>query len=138
MLQRGLSLLLSATLVACPFFCTLQITVAKAAGTNLHTCCDCCAAAHAANQPAPSHGSNHRPSNSGKSCQCICGGAVNQLSAPVDFGLDINWLMVLPAESQCISSKFDPASPVSIDRLQPDDGTNLGRSMRCLFNSFLC
>jgi len=138
MLQKGLSLLLSATLVACPFVCSLNGVVAKVTGNTTHTCCGCCSTAHA---PLGSHapdGSNHRTPSPGKSCQCICGGAVSQLSATFHVDLDASFPIALPSEIKSPASECELANHVSIAQLQPDDGTNLGRAMRCIFMSFLC
>src|SRR4051812_27255020 len=90
MIRRGLSLLLSLTLVACPFLCTLNGTAAKGGGTVSHTCCDCCSAAHSPKHDSHPGGSNQGLPSSGKSGQCICGGATCDLSAPCT-GLDTSW-----------------------------------------------
>ena len=54
------------------------------------------------------------------------------------MGIDMNVWAVLPTEIMAIPSAHDAAEHFSICQLQPDDGHNLGRTIRCLFSSYLC
>src|SRR6185295_5082784 len=96
MLRRSLSLVLAATIATCPFFCRLNGAIAKAAGKSPHPCCDCCHSDHSSGQTQRSDGSDRCPPNSGKSCQCICGGAISELGNAVDIALDVSMWSILP------------------------------------------
>lgn len=136
MLRRSLSVVLAATIGACPFVCTLSGAIAMVDGKVSHTCCDC-QAQHSTDKSQPSD-SDRCPPNSGKCCQCICGGAVSELGSVADIGKDVSWWTILPIDSVLVPSASDTAERVFVAQLQPDDGSNVGRSMRCLFMSFLC
>ncbi len=139
MLRRSLSLLLVATIFACPFFCSLSAAIARSSnGGDTPVCCGCFHPQNSADQGQHSNRSKHCPPNSGKCCQCICGGAVSELAGTQDFSVDTSWWTILPIANALLPTVCETQNHVSIAQLQPDDGLNLGRSMRCLFMSFLC
>jgi hypothetical protein len=137
MLRHTLSLLLVASIAACPFVCTLSGGPAKAAGKASHGCCDCC---HDEQSPEPMTpgDSQQCPTKSHTCCQCICGGAVFEVDGTPDCGVDTSLWATLPGEGVQMVTAAVAAEHWSIDQLQPDDGANVGRAMRCLLMSFLC
>lgn len=138
MFRRLLSLMLVATIAACPFFCTLNGATAKVSGEKPHPCCDCCHANHSPEQSQHPDGSKSCPPISGKACQCICGGAISEVRAAPDDCIDLNVWAILPIETYAVSRAPETTQLLSISQLQPDDGHNLGRTMRCLLCSFVC
>jgi hypothetical protein len=139
MLKQSLSILLAATIVTCPVVCRAggaccadeQATHEKA----------CCAACHDTDSSGPANheqgrGDQQSPAPNDR-CQCICGGAVFQLTTP-DLNLGAGeWVSTLVAE------QFQAA--ISVPQLDsvngspsPDDAMNLGRAMRCRIMSLLC
>jgi hypothetical protein len=60
------------------------------------------------------------------------------MSGAPAVGLDTSWWTALPVQKVATPSAAEAASCLSISQLQPDDGSNVGRAMRCLFMSFLC
>jgi hypothetical protein len=137
MLRRALSLLLVASIASCPFICNLNGALAKVTGGVPHTCCDCCHDEHPAKSECPDH-SDHSPLKQGKCCQCICGGAISDAGSASLVTLDLSAWTFLPEQSAPALTAIHSPKPLSIAQLQPDDGANLGRTMRCLFMSFLC
>src|SRR5262245_31824889 len=120
MVRRLLSLVLAATIVSCPYRCMLTSATAKATGQKHHSCCDCC---HENEQSGPAQKSdtpNNCPTKSGKTCQCICGGAVSDAGSPPDIGLDTSVWTDLPAEFRVAPSAVESAYCISISQLQPD------------------
>jgi hypothetical protein len=55
-----------------------------------------------------------------------------------DCGVDTSLWAPLPIECVQLATAAAAAEHWTIDQLQPDDGSNVGRAMRCLFLSFLC
>ena len=137
MLRHALSLLLVASITSCPFVCNLNGALAKAAGGTPHACCDCCHDEHPAKSECPD-GSDHSPLKPTKCCQCICGGAISDIGNAPLVALDWSAWAFLPMDSAPACSAIHVPKVPSVAELQPDDGANLGRTMRCLFMSFLC
>jgi hypothetical protein len=138
MVRRLLSLVLAATIVACPFCCMVGSATAKAAGEKHRPCCECC---HDDRPPAPEQKSDEPgdcPTKSGTACQCICGGAVSDAGIPPDVGVDRSVWADLPADGLAALSVAEANLCITTAQLQPDDGHNLGRIMRCLFSTYLC
>jgi hypothetical protein len=111
--------------------------LAKAVGGAAHSCCDCCHRGSADGARLP-NGSDHCPPKPGKACQCICGGAISDAGVAHLASFDWSLWTYLPAEFLPAVSAFLAADQVSVAQLQPDDGNNLGRNMRCLFMSLIC
>jgi hypothetical protein len=135
MLKRLLSLTLIAALLECPFICGLA-PVVRAQEQGAARCCGCCH--HEESIPADQGSAPADPSQGGNAvCQCICNGAVIEHAAVLYLGIALDcWTPVAAPTS------FVPSSSGQIRLLQavsqPDDGTNPGRAMRCLFSTYLC
>jgi hypothetical protein len=136
-MNRVLSLYLAATIFFCPLNCRFKQCKADAAeGTA--PICSCCHGGHSqGTTPKTPSAPQPRPSDSGGSCQCICGGAVvDHVSANV-ANLDTSWWLPVAIISSC---EFH--SNETFDRFRrapwPDDGTNTGRSLCCLYSMLLC
>jgi hypothetical protein len=133
MFRRFLSLTLIVALFQCPLICGLAPAVCAEEQEVTHPCA-CC---HHRNESVPAQQAP-TPTDSGNAlCQCICNGAVVEHAIICDLGIDLScWLpvtdiapAVAPSDAQL--SIFQAAS-------QPDDGTNPGRTMRCLYMTYLC
>jgi hypothetical protein len=137
MVRGALSLFLAATIATCPFFCTLNGMVAKAVGKSSHACPYCCHSDPSPKQSQPAAPDDSR-SKSRECCQCICGGAVSGAGSTVAAEFDTSIWSALPVELVLPQTEAHCPTHFAISQLQPDDGANLGRAMRCLFMSFLC
>ncbi len=137
-MKSAISLLLVASVFACPLICHVGHAASRANGKSVAGCC-----CHGATDTMPagdrSPGVPSRSHGSDGCCQGICGGAVMGNFATYNAALDLTW--VLP---------FAVVEPVLLTTLQethadrfctapwPDDGTNRGRELCCLFSTLLC
>jgi hypothetical protein len=137
MLRRALTLFLVASIAACPFVCTLGGASAKAAGEASRGRCDCCHQEQSSDPLSPGD-SRHCPTNSHECCQCICGGAILEVVDTPGCGVDTSLWAPLPSEGMQILTPTAANRHWCIEHVQPDDGSNVGRAMRCLFMSYLC
>jgi len=139
MLNRSIGILLSATIVACPFFCNLgnggAVSARDESGAGA---CDCC---RTSGKPAPADEQSCPARDSSPAsgdCRCICGGAVVEDVALPDIGVDTSCTLPapivdsLPAPVQEARFRACGANP------WPDDGTNPGRALCCLYNTYQC
>jgi hypothetical protein len=139
MLRRTLSILLTAMIVACPCFCKASGVGRDANCAENAGCCGCChsnSSSHEADHsPAPSDHSRH---GAPRCCQCICGGAVVDDGAHLDVVPDISfWVAVELAQPVFIDASVTSGDP-RWTTPPPDDGANVGRTLRCWYQSFLC
>jgi len=129
-------MLMTATIFACPLFCSLGRCYEHAGDKG---CCSCC------HDVGNSNSSDDKscptkpvPPESGKGCQCICGGAVFEDAGFHDVQLDVRWelpvAVTLPA---IVGSQTTQLARNSEARL-PDLGMNPGRALCCLYGTFLC
>jgi hypothetical protein len=139
MCSRILSVVLATIIVGCPALCgsaCAQPTTSK----KVRARCACCCHTQSRHTPsrhdspsekAPQHNCDH-------SCQCICGGAIVDLASQFSAGDDLGWTTPLPTADVHLPSALARLVAVSPDSLQPDDGANPGRTLRCLLSTFLC
>jgi hypothetical protein len=132
MLSRAISIFLIATILNCPLYCSWS---AGGVGAEGKACCrGCC---HPSSQPAS--GERSCPArDSGKCCQCICGGAVIGDAATLDIGFDAS--LSLPVVDLAVTSVLSQVSNLPRIRTTPwpDDGVNVGRALCCLYSTLLC
>jgi hypothetical protein len=136
MIRRFLSLLLVASITACPLICRggLQCC-ASAPAAAAHGCCESCHKPKASDsKSAP----RELPSKTPGGCEgCICGGAVIEDSTLPQ--VDVGSLSLPLPESHVVAIAPDHSrSSIGFSVLLPDDGINQGRAMRCLMSSYLC
>jgi len=134
MLNHFLSLTLATVIFGCPFYCGLP---AAADGAD-SSCSGCChhreASPPADSEPAPADDSH----SSQGACQCICGGAViDHWGLPVT-PTDLTGFAAAPMTVSLVVCESEARLNALHALLQPDDGMNPGRAMRCLFMTYLC
>src|SRR5688572_3795566 len=133
MLNRALNILLAVSIFACPLVCRGGGQCCRNELAMLeHVCCEECGA----NPAHHDRGDNHEPA-SGDCCQCICGGAVVEITT-LHLYLDVcEWTTA----SAAVAIQAEISEPqhdfAGIPRL-PDDDMNPGRALRCRIMSFLC
>jgi hypothetical protein len=134
MLSRLLSLTLIAALLECPFICGLAPVVrAQEQGAARCGCCH-----HEESIPADQGSVPAAPSQGGNAvCQCICNGAVIEHAAQLPLGIAIDCWTPVAVTTSFVASSSGQLSLLQAANL-PDDGTNPGRAMRCLFSTYLC
>lgn len=137
MLRAILSLLLSASVISCPLLCRAGSACCRGEQSQrTYTCCDsrCQQNAHPASHK--SGPANHRP-HSPASCNCICRGAVVEISASqhLEF-VGHAWAAIPSVDPLLVVIAHIGPQAASWETL-PDD-VNLGRAMRCRMMSYLC
>jgi hypothetical protein len=142
MLNRALSILLTTMLAACPCFCKGEASHAGER-TEVHAHCGCChdeSPFHEHDEdPSPAesdHDSAPCPDNCGG--QCICNGAVVEDAVALDLNLDAGWWVAVVLPQLQIVHVADSNGIPRQSAHPPDDGTNLGRTLCCLYQSYLC
>ena len=128
------------SVIACPLVCHADQGSARAGFAGGASCCDRCRADRVANPAAEQSLPRHDPSpDSGKPCQCLCGGAIVEIADTPTVIIDTSWsqpcIVVAPlllAHTHETSFRQFSAVP------WPDIGMNPGRALRCLFSTFLC
>jgi hypothetical protein len=136
-MNRLLSVYLAATIFVCPLYC--RFAQCKAAADGAEPVCSCCHRHGAPVSPEQLPSSPEpQPSDSGGSCQCICGGAVVDDVRLDVLALDTSWWLTVAF----ISPQAVHSNEMPFDRFcaapWPDDGTNAGRFLCCLYSTLLC
>jgi hypothetical protein len=137
-MNRLLSIYLAATIFVCPLYCRFTQCEADAAD-GAAPVCSCCHRSHSQGTPAkiPS-APEPQPSNSGGSCQCICGGALVDIVHSHIADVDTSWWLPVAI----MSPRVVHLNEMPFDRFcavpWPDDGVNVGRSLCCLYSTLLC
>jgi hypothetical protein len=135
MLTRVLSMWLAIAVVICPNVCSAGLLCDSTDHSSPATCCS--------HRGSGSDGSQERRSqdptdtDSGKICQCVCGGAVVEKVAELDafahvaslFGMPVPELLVSAGVSGGVAAYYPTAMQSSM---------NPGRGFCCLYSSFLC
>jgi hypothetical protein len=136
-MNRVLSLYLAATIFACPLYCWFAKCGAAVEGTT--PVCSCChgggshgTPANAPTAPGP------QPSDSGGSCQCICGGAVVDHANANVADIDTSWWLPVAIISPRVAHTNEMPFDCFCRAPWPDDGMNVGRSLCCLYSTLLC
>jgi hypothetical protein len=143
MLNRALSILLTAMLAACPCFCKGGGTSHADEHTELHAHCGCCHAEipfHAHDEESSSSDSDHDSAPCSDRCggQCICNGAVVEDAIALDLNLDAGWWAAVVLPQLHIVQVADSNGITRQSAHPPDNGANLGRTLCCLYQTFLC
>jgi hypothetical protein len=146
MLNRVLSMLLTAMIVACPCICK------GGAGRGSDRAefrghCDCChlelpgQSSHEESSSSDNDSqpiSDHQPNSGDCGHQCICKGAVVEDAAQFDIGLDMSWwIAVEVTQPSFVAASCAQGGPLWATP-PPDDGANPGRTMCCRYETFLC
>lgn len=131
--RRVTSLLLAFALFACPYFCGSGCcSGVEGASAASHSCCQ-----------APGHGhapADHAPGKRGHSdagCQCICAGAVVDHASAPPIGVDTAVWAPVALGAAAVVTSASHSNYLDIV-LQPDDGMNVGRALRCRHMSLVC
>jgi hypothetical protein len=136
-MNSAISVLLSAAILACPYICHAGHAAGRSEGKNAASCACCRGPTEKTSHD--SQGGPKSPHRSGGCPKGICNGAVVENGAFHDFGLDTSWSLpvadlYLSTHSHLQPSQFDRYAPAP----WPDDGTNRGRALCCLFSTLLC
>jgi hypothetical protein len=140
MLSRVISVYLATALVACPYFCKQGSASPETERVEAHNCCGCAHAHHTspANAEFPEVPDQPRE-HSGSSCQCICGGAVEEDAPAIDFGFDAGWTVPALLVPAYVAQTEGESLHRSLTAPPPDEGgMSPGRALRCRLMSFLC
>jgi hypothetical protein len=132
MFHRALNILLAVGIFTCPLVCRGGGRCCGNEHATLeHVCCEECGANPA--HPDRDRGDN-RESEPSDCCQCICGGAVVEITM-LQLDLDVcEWITPVPI--QALDPTIEP--PFEFVGALPDDDMNPGRALRCRIMSFLC
>lgn len=128
MLSRLLSLLLATTVFACPFLC--RAGEADAPSEEKVDACSCC------HHEEPTGDDSGESSDTG--CQCVCAGAVVEHAASNYFDFNLQDSVMQFVVDVYASSQKSAETISERAELEPLDGMNCGRAMRCLYETFLC
>jgi hypothetical protein len=138
MLNRVITLIVIAAIIACPMWCASGLVSCCATGETqsdqVETAGCCCRhnSLGETNKPA----SDNHPKSPEKSCQGVCGGAVLEKPAQWNHGQDREFLLPLVCETSVADALMgSPSQPAACDSLA---GGNLGHFLRKLHMSFLC
>jgi hypothetical protein len=146
MLNRALSILLTAMIVACPCICKGGIgRGSDRAGVHCH--CDCChveipgLSDHEVSSPVDEQSqpiSDHPPRSHDCGHQCICKGAVVEDGGQFDIGLDMSsWVAAELPQFSYVDAFVSRGNSLWVS-LPPDGGANPGRTLCCRYETFLC
>ena len=137
MVQRGISILVIAAVVACPLYCMVAPCHADSHGlsgtsysANPARTGGCCGVAPI----APDQNGPAQPSDA-ESCQGICSGAV--MERPIGIGSVDFSVLLTPLETPTFN-EAPTAIFVPFSLAYPPSGDNYGRTVRILHASFLC
>jgi hypothetical protein len=135
MLNRTLNILVAACIFACPLVCRDggQCCGIEHAAQK-HACCEGCGA-------NPAHNDRDRGDNrehgSDDCYECICGGAVVEITT-LHLYLDVCEWITPSAAVEIPVDISEPQHDFAGTLLLPDDDMNPGRALRCRIMSFLC
>ena len=133
MLGKCLQILLTGSILACPFMCEQGIS-GCAEQVETPACCGGCAP----RSPEPATGET--PVQPCDDCQCICGGAIFNVSSQYEllrqFAFAAELYSFLGESVPAASPFFD--RQLAPDRFPDDRLAESGRSIRCRHMSFLC
>src|SRR5262245_36254606 len=125
-MNRLISVYLAATIFVCPLYC--RFTQCKAdAADGAEPVCSCCHGGHSHGAPAKDPSAPEpQPSDSGGSCQCICGGAVVDHASANVADLDMSWWLPVAIISPWAVNSNEMAFDRFCAAPWPDDGMNAG------------
>ena len=136
MLRGILSILLSTTILACPFVCRVGVDAgANGAASTRPACCHCHHATESSDgDSTPSDSERHNCPE----CQCVCGGAVIKHAVLVDARPDVKYPATLPIVAQLDAPSLNGQLVGRSEAPPPTGSANPGRMLCCLYNAYLC
>jgi hypothetical protein len=133
MFNRALNILLALGIFTCPLVCRGGDRCCGNEHAALeHVCCEECGA-----NPADHDRGDKRGPGSNDGCQCICGGAVIEITT-LHLYLDVCEWITPTIPIQVLAPTIEPQFDFVGTPPLPDDDMNPGRALRCRIMSFLC
>jgi hypothetical protein len=129
------SLICTASVIACPFVCRFDECCSSAPQPTMkHHCCDSCS--HKSESTLPvSPGQDTAPENWG---QCLCCGAIIEVGGSQHLQADSqSWALAVPADDS-LTVGLHATYAAELRPPLPDDGANFGSALRCRLMSLLC
>jgi hypothetical protein len=136
-MQRTVSIYLMLSLLACPVLCAGGRELKSAASQAGPHTCSCCGD-ESPTSPDHSGAPDGSPAKSGRSCQCICGGAIAGDTNAHVLAFDWSWSLPVAVIEPAVAQLLEESQLRLTTAPWPDVGLNHGRALCYLFSTMQC